>query len=551
MVSATGINERAAGFWIRVVATVLDLVAGGLIVAVAALFLNSRGVYIQRELWTVAFSAVLSALFIWRLSASPGKLALGLRVRTSAGGDVSLPRALFRELPAKFVSLLCLLLGFVRIGISRDKRGYHDRMAHTCVVYSPNTRTRRRLVLTGLLLLCSLHASWWTYRAISVYSYVGRPSHQTPPPPDTAPASATDVSAVDGSLRQHAADWLKLNAQPPDEYVLRTARDRRITIIGEIHGKKEYLEFLHGLLPRLYAEANVTCLALEWCRAEDNADLHRLVTSDHFDETSLLRIARRSIWESWGYQEYWSVLEQVWRINHTRARGREALRVIGVNSSWDGPSMALALEDGAAERPRLVRAFGDLFFSFGMDVVYARNVEKGMLGSTGHCLVWVGAAHSRLKVWQPLWHSARTALAMPRMGTILREKYGDQVAQIMLHNDTMSQAICELMEATAVDAGCSPCGFDVAASPFGSLQDRQSRSYRLDPRAGFADFAEGYVLLGRLKSLTRCTWMEGFVSDRMFGRNRPFYELLCERKLANSREANIYLAATGGILKEP
>jgi uncharacterized RDD family membrane protein YckC len=550
MVSATGINERAAGFWIRVVATVLDLTAGGLTVAAAALFLNSLGVYVQRELWTVAFSAVLSALFIWRLSTSPGKLAVGLQVRTSAGGDVSLSRALFRELPAKFVSLLCFLLGFVRIGTSRDKRGYHDKMARTCVVYRPDTRTRRKLVLTGLLLLCSIHTLEWTYRVISVFSYVGSSSPQTPPP-NTASAAVMDISAVDSSLRQQAVDWLKRNAQPPAEYVLRTTRDHRITIVGEIHGKKEYLEFLHGLLPRLYAEANVTCLALEWCRAEDNADLLRLVTSDHFDETSLLRIARRSIWESWGYQEYWSVLEQAWRINHTRARGTEALRVIGVNSSWDGPSVALALHGGAAERPRLVRAFGDLFFSFGMDVIYARNVEKGMQDSTGHCLVWVGAEHSRLKVWEPLWRTERTALTMPRMGTILREKYGAQVAQIKLHSDTLSQAICELMEATAVDSGCSPCGFDVAASPFGSLQDRQSRSYRLDPRAGFADFAEGYVLLGRLKSLTRCTWMEGFVSDRMFGRNRPFYELLCERKLANSREANIYLAATGGILKEP
>jgi uncharacterized RDD family membrane protein YckC len=550
VVNTTDINERAAGFWIRTVAAMLDLAVGGLIVAVAAPFINGRGVYIQKELWTVAFSAVLSALFLWRLSASPGKLALGLRIRTSTAGDVSLPRALFRELPAKFVSLLCFLLGFVRIGTSRDKRGYHDKMAHTCVAYSPNTRTRRKLVLTGLLLLCSLHALCWTYRTISVYSYVERHSGQTPTP-DAAPASTTDVSAVDGSLRQQAVDWLKLNAQPPDEYVLRTARDRRITIIGEIHGKKEYLEFLYRLLPRLYEEANVTCLALEWCRTEDNADLRRLVTSDHFDETSLLRIARRSVWESWGYKEYWSVLEQVWRINHTRARGTEALRVIGVNSSWDGPSMVLALEGGAAEWPRLVRAFGDVFFSFGMDVVYARNVEKGMLGSTGHCLVWVGAQHSQVKVWEPLWGLARTGLAMPRMGTILREKYGDQVAQIMLHSDTRSQAISELMEATAVDSGCSPCGFDVGASPFGSLQDRQSRCYTLDARAGFADFAEGYVLLGRLKSLTRCTWMEGFVSDRMFGRNRPFYELLCERRLANSREANVYLAATGGILREP
>ncbi len=550
MVSATGTNERAAGFWIRAVATVLDLAAGGLIVAVAAPLLNSRGVYIQKELWTVAFSAVLSALFIWRLSASPGKLALGLRVRTSTGGDVSLSRALFRELPAKFVSLIWFLLGFVRIGTSRDKRGYHDRMAYTCVVYGPNTRTRRKLVLTGLLLLCSLHALWWTYRAISVYSYVGTHSRQTPSP-DTAPASVTDVNAVDGSLRQHVVDWLKRNAQPPAEYVLRTARDHRITIIGEIHGRKEYLEFLHGLLPRLYAEANVTCLALEWCRAEDNAALHQLVTSDHFDETSLWRIARRSAWESWGFKEYWSVLEQVWRINHTRARGTEALRVIGVNPSWDGPSITLALRGSAAERPRLVRAFGDMFFQLGGDVVYARNIEKGMRESTGHCLVWVGAEHSQVKVLDPLWRTARTDLVIPRMGTILRGKYGDQVAQIMLHNDWMSPAICELMEATAVDSGCFPCGFDVGASPFGCLQDRQSRCYRLDARAGFADFAEGYVLLGRLKSLTRCTWMEGFVSDRMFGRNRPFYELLCERRLANSREANIYLAATGGILKEP
>lgn len=226
------------------------------------------------------------------------------------------------------------------------------------------------------------------------------------------------------------------------------------------------------------------------------------------------------------------------------------MRVVGVNGAWDGPSIGLVLGGCLTELPRAVGAFDDILLALGMDVVYARNVEKAILDSTGHCLVWVGAEHSRVGIWEPIYRCKRGVLEMPRMGTILREKYGNQVAQIILHNDTLSQPICELIEETAVTSRCSPCGFDVTPSPFGCLQDRQSRCHRLDPQAHFSDFAEGYVLLGPLRNLTSCTWMQGFVSDRMFGRNRPFYELLCGRQLLNSTDANVHLAATGGILRE-
>jgi uncharacterized RDD family membrane protein YckC len=67
------------------------------------------------------------------LSATPGKLAVGLRVVRPGGGRVSLGRAVGRYF-GKILSGLILAIGYIIIGFDAEKRGLHDMICDTRVV---------------------------------------------------------------------------------------------------------------------------------------------------------------------------------------------------------------------------------------------------------------------------------------------------------------------------------------------------------------------------------------------------------------------------------
>ena len=144
---------RTAGFWIRLLAYFID----GIILFLAQVLL----MILWAEFWTGApgttdfrpypfyfrvnsttalfdiISLVLVAIYyavsvsIW--STTIGNRILGLYVLRADGSKVGPGRALARWL-AYIPSVLILGIGFVMIGISRDKRGLHDLMCGTVVV---------------------------------------------------------------------------------------------------------------------------------------------------------------------------------------------------------------------------------------------------------------------------------------------------------------------------------------------------------------------------------------------------------------------------------
>jgi uncharacterized RDD family membrane protein YckC len=65
--------------------------------------------------------------------ATPGKLALGIRVTDMQGRRISLPRALGRY-PAKYLSTIILFVGFLMVAWTQRKQGLHDLIAGTLVL---------------------------------------------------------------------------------------------------------------------------------------------------------------------------------------------------------------------------------------------------------------------------------------------------------------------------------------------------------------------------------------------------------------------------------
>ena len=137
---------RWAGFWIRVLASFVDglimtPLVFGLELAVGMSFLQivgleqrSTGMIVLVELLAVSAGVSYEALMIGRFGATLGKMACGIKVVMPDGGRVSYLRAFGRYF-AKILNTLTIYIGYIIAAFDEQKRGLHDRICNTRVVY--------------------------------------------------------------------------------------------------------------------------------------------------------------------------------------------------------------------------------------------------------------------------------------------------------------------------------------------------------------------------------------------------------------------------------
>jgi uncharacterized RDD family membrane protein YckC len=135
-----------AGFWVRFLAKFVD----GIILQIAnfgfqlvfmggSFFTGSNDPEKQMIMswiaiiFSMTFTALYSIFFVGKFGATPGKMALRLRIVTADGGKVSYPRATGRYF-AEFLSSLILLIGYIMAAFDEEKRALHDRICDTRVI---------------------------------------------------------------------------------------------------------------------------------------------------------------------------------------------------------------------------------------------------------------------------------------------------------------------------------------------------------------------------------------------------------------------------------
>ena len=127
-----------AGFWIRLLAWLIDAVVVGLGMALLRFGIEVADVADYGALgggaWLVLVTPLYYVLSTGIYGRTVGKLALGMKVVRQDGHVPGLGYALLREVIGKFVSAIALFLGFLWIAWSRDKQGWHDVMAGTRVI---------------------------------------------------------------------------------------------------------------------------------------------------------------------------------------------------------------------------------------------------------------------------------------------------------------------------------------------------------------------------------------------------------------------------------
>ena len=148
--------RRYGGFWIRFLARVID----GLILSVVFILLVLAWTIVARRtliipgenpapaalavVWgslallyliSSAFFVTYEAWFLSQRGATPGKLALGLRVIRSDGNNLTAGRSIGRSCAYLLNSLIPFAIGFILAGFDAEKRALHDHLCDTRVVY--------------------------------------------------------------------------------------------------------------------------------------------------------------------------------------------------------------------------------------------------------------------------------------------------------------------------------------------------------------------------------------------------------------------------------
>lgn len=147
-------EKRFAGFWIRVVANILD----GLILVVPSILIDflaykvagpkNMGYWehqmdVNSQIWSsydtlsIILSLIIGILYYGYLTSkyqgTPGKLMVGVRVVGEDGNSISLGKAIGRYFAYIPSGIFCI--GYIMVAFSSKKQGLHDKMCNTYVVY--------------------------------------------------------------------------------------------------------------------------------------------------------------------------------------------------------------------------------------------------------------------------------------------------------------------------------------------------------------------------------------------------------------------------------
>jgi hypothetical protein len=124
------------------------------------------------------------------------------------------------------------------------------------------------------------------------------------------------------------------------------------------------------------------------------------------------------------------------------------------------------------------------------------------------------------------------------MGSMLFGRYGSAVGQAVLHQGTKEDRVAGLIEECAKACSKTRIAFPTADSPFAVLRDKTYFKYGPRPARSLADYASHYIMLMPEDQLQDCDWLEGFLSRRMLGKNRPYYELLADGPIHDLSDGN-------------
>ena len=137
-------NFMYVGFWLRVVAAIIDSVLIIFIVLPLLLMIYGKGYFSSGKLiagpadfllnWV--FPAIAIIVFWYYKSATPGKIAVSAKIVDSQTGEKPSTKQLIIRYLGYYISSIPLFLGIIWVAFDSRKQGWHDKIAETVVIRS-------------------------------------------------------------------------------------------------------------------------------------------------------------------------------------------------------------------------------------------------------------------------------------------------------------------------------------------------------------------------------------------------------------------------------
>lgn len=190
-----------------------------------------------------------------------------------------------------------------------------------------------------------------------------------------------------------------------------------VVFLGELHKRKQDLEFFRDLIPYLYQTKGINIIGWEFGAVDYQNVADSIVTAADFDRKKAITIMRKSNYY-WCYEEYLDIFKTIWQLNKNILQADEKIKFLQLNKPyipkrWNSPNQSVLLE----ERKK----------SF--DNVLPEIVEKEVIQKNKKILIYCGLHHSLTKFKTPKFFFLKDN---GRAGQKLYAKYPDKIFQIDL-----------------------------------------------------------------------------------------------------------------------
>ena len=149
--AGNAVQKNGAGFWIRLAAYVIDSMIIGVVLMMInvpvwfmelsmgdhAIFTN---ILFEFNAFDILNYLLVTGYFIgmtYSTERTVGKMLMKIRVKSEVSEKMTFGQVVFRETVGKYLSGI-FYIGYIMIGISDKKKGLHDQLADTKVVYEIN-----------------------------------------------------------------------------------------------------------------------------------------------------------------------------------------------------------------------------------------------------------------------------------------------------------------------------------------------------------------------------------------------------------------------------
>jgi len=225
--------------------------------------------------------------------------------------------------------------------------------------------------------------------------------------------------------------------------------------------------------------------------------------------------------------------------------GAEKMRLIGIDCGISMVNFSLL---GLSQDSRGNSPFTEKFRAFSVvhdipsianrDKLMARNIEKEIISRHKKAVVLIGFGHSLLRYAYSVKKKSGIEIVNPRLGVLLSQKYKNTFCQIELYLrlDEEEGASCYpgidgFLDSVMKKRNYQPAGFNITGSPFEKLRDNCSIYFQSSPSVCYGDIADGVIFLKPFKETDPGNWMPGYISDEMYMKNKPLYDLVFKNDL--------------------